>query len=286
MTGRIKKMIKITILLMIVSHFLLFSDGTIKWETDWKSTLKTAVEKKQPALMDFYTDWCPPCKKLAAVTFKDADVIEYFKKENYVLIKLNPEKDRVAESTFKVFSYPTLIVYKPDGTEFDRMLGYKDPKELIQSLEDLKKGIGTLEDLLNRYKKEDKSNKKFKLMFAINDKYIARADYPQALKMIDRIIESDKDNTQKQASSAMYQTGYIYYKWKKYKKAIAAMFSIHKVYPGSEEAASGYTAAAYYAEKIKDTEGTLKILKNFVKDYPNSKYAERSRKKIGKLENQ
>lgn len=289
MTGRIKKMSKMTplLLLLIASHFLLLSDGAIKWETDWQHTLKTAIVEKQPVFMDFYTDWCPPCKKLNAVTFKDAAVIEYFKKENYVLIKVNPEKDQVAESTFKVYSYPTLIVFNPDGTELDRMLGYKDPKELIKSLEDLKEGIGTLDDLLNRYKKcnkEDKSIAKFELMFAISDKYIARADYPQALKMIDRIIELDKENIQKQASSALYQTGYIYYKWKKYQKAIDAMLSIHMVYPGSEEAVDGYTAAAFYAEKIKDNEGALKILRNFIKAYPNSKYTERSRKRIKKLE--
>jgi hypothetical protein len=49
------KAIILSVVLVIASHFLLFPQGTIKWETDWQNTLKTAVEKKQPVLMDFYT---------------------------------------------------------------------------------------------------------------------------------------------------------------------------------------------------------------------------------------
>jgi outer membrane protein assembly factor BamD (BamD/ComL family) len=43
-------------------------------------------------------------------------------------------------------------------------------------------------------------------------------------------------------------------------------------------------SAAYYAEKIKDNEAVLKILKEFVKIFPDSKYVERCGKKIKKLE--
>lgn len=285
MTGRI---IKTVVLLLFVSQALLFSAGTdgINWQSDWKTALKTAAEKKQPVFMDFYTDWCPHCKRLDADTFVDKKVIDYFKKENFVMLKINPEIDRAAENTFNVFSYPTLVIFKHDGTEWDRMLGFKSPDDLIAALEDLKKGIGTLDDLLGKYNKFDKadnSDKKFELMFAVNDKYMARADYPEALEMIERIIELDKDNAKKQASAAMYQRGYIYYKWKKFQKAIDALVSIHTAYPESEEAEGGYGAAAYYSEKLNDPALTLKLLKEFVKKFPNSKYIERFQKKIKKI---
>ena len=286
MTGRI---IKTALLLLFVSQALLFSAGTggIKWQSDWKTTLKTAVENKQPVFIDFYTDWCPPCKRLAAETFVDKKMIDYFKKENFVMLKVNPEKDRAAESTFKVYSYPTLVIFKTDGSEWDRMLGFKNTHEMITALDNLKKGIGTLDDLLGKYKKidkKDKSDKKFEIMFGINDKYMARADYTDALKMIDRIIELDKDNAKKKASAAMFQRGYVYYKWKKFQKAIDALVSIHTVYPQSEEAEGGYAAAAYYSEKLDNPALTLKLMKAFMKKFPNSKYIKRFEKKIKKLE--
>ena len=281
------KTIILFIVLLAASHFLLFPGGAIEWQTDWQSAAKTAVEKKQPVMMDFYTDWCPHCKRLDQITFVDAKVIDYFKNENYTLIKVNPEKDQEAEKKFKVFSYPTLVIFKADGTEIDRMLGFKSPEDLIKSLENLKKGIGTLEDLLNKYSKfskEDKSTEKFDLMFAINDKYIARADYPEALEMIAEIIRLDKDNAQKKASTAMSLTGYIYYKWKKFPEAVKSMLAIYKVYPGSEEAESGYLSAAYYAEKMNDNATALKILKEFVTIFPDSEYVERCQKRIKTLE--
>ncbi|MCP5107327.1 MAG: thioredoxin fold domain-containing protein [bacterium] len=287
MTGRL---IKTAIIVLVLCHFSLFSAGTaegIDWKTDWENALKTAAAKKQPVLMDFYTDWCPPCKRLAAETFVDKTMIDYFHKENYVLIKVNPEKDRVAESKFKAYSYPTLIIFKPDGTELDRIIGFRSTKDLIKNLDDLKKGIGTLEDLLGKYKKFKKENtsaEKFKLMFGINDKYIAKADYPDALKMIDAVIQLDKNNAQKQAAAAMYQRGYVYYKWKKFKQAAEALTSIHKVFPESEEAQNGFAAAAYYAEKGGETALALKIAKDFLKKYPDSKHAKRMRKKLKKLE--
>lgn len=284
-----QRIIIIAIFTILAAYFQLFSAPVVEWQTDWQQTLKTAVEKKQPVLIDFYTDWCPHCKRLDELTFSDAKVGEYFSKENYALIKINPEKDTEAENKFKVYSYPTLVIFKADGAELDRMLGFFDPETLIKSLEDLKKGIGTLDDLMGKYKaypETDKSFEKITLMFGILDKYIARADYPQALELIDRIIVLDKDNILKQASAAMYQRGYIYYKWKKYRQAVDALLEISKVYPKSEEAEDGYASAAYYSEKIKDPKLTLEILKGFVKNFPNSKYVERFGKKIAELEKQ
>lgn len=256
------------------------------WKTDWKTSLKEAAANNQPVLIDFYTDWCPPCKKLTKTTFVDPRMNEYFQKEKYVLVKINPEKDREAESKFKVYSYPTLVLFNGKGEEIDRILGYRTTAQLIEALDNLKKGIGTLKDLLAKQEKvaTQKTEKNFELMFKILDKYTARADYPQGLELIGKIVELDKDNGMKQASAAMFQKGYIYYKWKKYKEAVDALTAIHKVYPDSEEAVGGFSAAAYYSTKLKDPALTLKIYKELVKTYPGHKSAENAKKQIQKLE--
>jgi thioredoxin-related protein len=274
----------VTAALIVFLHGLLSAGPA--WQTDWQKALEDSAANKRPILMDFYTDWCPHCTRLDKTTFADKTMNDYFKKENYILVKINPEKDRPAEAKFKVYSYPTLVIFNNTGAEIDRLLGYQSTGQLIKALEDLKKGIGTLEDLLGRLKKVEKQNTPgtFELMFRILDKYTARADYPDGLELIARIVAKDKDNTLKQASAALYQKGYIYYKWKKYQKALDALLAIHKIYPDSEEAVSGFAAAAYYSGKLNDPVLTLKILKDFVKRYPDSRYAERSRKRIAQLE--
>jgi thiol-disulfide isomerase/thioredoxin len=274
------------IFMLLAAQSLLFPAAELDWKTDWNSALKEAAAAKRPVLMDFYTDWCPPCKKLAKFTFKDNNMINYFQKENYLLIKVNPEKDRIAEGKFKVYSYPTLVIFNNKGDEIDRLLGFKTTEQLIKALEDLKKGIGTLEDLLGRYEKNrgQKTTENFALMFKIIAKYMARADYPEALEFVERIMAMDRDNTQKQASNALFQKGFIYYKWKKYKEAVEILLSLHQVYPKAEEAEEGFAAAAIYSKKLDDPERSLQILKDFVKQYPNSQYAKEFRQEIEKLE--
>lgn len=280
-----KKSIIIVIAVVVLGYGGLVFSGD-NWKTDWKMSLKEAAANNQPVLIDFYTDWCPPCKKLNKTTFVDPKMNEFFRKEKYVLVKVNPEKDRVAESKFKVYSYPTLVLFNGKGKEIDRILGYRTTAQLIEALENLKKGIGTLEDLLAQQKKVagQKTDENFKLMFKILEKYTARADYPQGLELIGKIIELDKDNGKKQASAAMFQRGYIFYKWKKYKEAVEALTSIHQVYPESEEAVGGFSAAAYYSTKLDDPALTLKIYKKLVKKYPDNKAAEYAAKQIVKLE--
>ncbi len=292
MNGKLRVMgltvlLALAVVLVLPNGLYAGGGGELQWATDWAATLKMAAEKKLPVLMDFYTDWCPPCKKLAAETFQDAGMINYFKAEKYVLIKVNPEKDRVAERKFKVYSYPTMIIIKPDGSELDRILGFRTAAQMVEELGNLKKGIGTLDDLRGKYGKfntEDRAEVKFDLMSRMMSKYIARADYPKALELVDEIVRLDKDNGLKKAAAALGQRGYIYYKWKKFKKAIEACLAVDRVYPGTAEGIDGYDLAAYYAEKMKDTETLTKIMKEFLQKYPNHKYADRFRKKLKKLE--
>jgi thioredoxin 1 len=283
MKGRSINILISTILVILFAQAVMAADG---WNSDWKKALELSKTEKRPIFIDFYTDWCPPCKKLSATTLVDKKMLDYFKKENYILVKINPEKDRAAESKFKVYSYPTLVVFNNNTQEIDRLLGYKTTEQLIKNLEDLKKGIGTLDDLLNQLKKQDgkKSKKTFELMFGIMDKYIARADYPDALKMVKTVVSMDKENGMGNASAALYQKGYIYYKWKKFQKAVDSMLEIQKIYPDSQEAENGYGAAAYYSEKMDNLKQAIKIMKEFLQKYPQTKSKPQVEKRIKKLE--
>jgi len=288
-TALLFKLFAMVQIIVVIGQSLAFSNDrkeTLHWETDWNKALKEAAQSQRPVLMDFYTDWCPPCKKLAGSTFTDKTMIDYFYKENYVLIKVNPEKDRIAEEKFKVYSYPTLLIFNTAGVEIDRILGFRTAADLIKALEDIKKGIGTLEDLLRRLEKvkDDRTKDSFELRWEVMSKYIASADYPQALAHAEKIIELDRDNSLKQASLALYQKGYIHYKWKKYKKALEILTGICETYPNSDEAEEGYADACIYSKAMEDPQFTKKLMKDFVKKFPKSKYTEPFRKIISSIE--
>jgi thiol-disulfide isomerase/thioredoxin len=78
-------------------------------------------------LVDFYTTWCEPCKRLDKLTWTDAAVGQLVG-EKAVALKLDAEKEGKDVATrYKINLYPTLLVVKPDGKEVDRIEGFREP---------------------------------------------------------------------------------------------------------------------------------------------------------------
>lgn len=86
-----------------------------------------------PVLVDFYADWCGPCKMLAPVIEELAK--EY---EGKVKIgKLNVDEEQNSSKKYKVMSIPTLIFFK-DGEEVDKLVGMLSKTQLVEKLETFK----------------------------------------------------------------------------------------------------------------------------------------------------
>lgn len=86
-----------------------------------------------PVLVDFYADWCGPCKMLAPVIEELAK--EY---EGKVKIgKLNVDEEQNSSKKYKVMSIPTLIFFK-DGEEVDKLVGMLSKDQLVEKLESFK----------------------------------------------------------------------------------------------------------------------------------------------------
>ena len=64
---------------------------------DLNEALATAKKEKKLVFVDFYTDWCGPCKKMASETFPDKTLGDFMNKK-FVCIKLNAEKEGAADA--------------------------------------------------------------------------------------------------------------------------------------------------------------------------------------------
>lgn len=89
-----------------------------------------AAAEKKVLFVDFYTTWCGPCKMLDQSTWQDAAVIDLLRTKA-VAIKIDAEKEKTLADHYKINAYPTLLLLKPDGTEIDRLVGYREPKVFI-----------------------------------------------------------------------------------------------------------------------------------------------------------
>lgn len=82
-------------------------------------------------LVDFYADWCGPCRMLTPILEKVAK--EFNGKAT--IAKLDIDKAQKTASSYQITSIPTLILFK-NGKEFGRLVGLRDEKairEFIQS---------------------------------------------------------------------------------------------------------------------------------------------------------
>lgn len=94
-----------------------------------------AAAEQKVLFVDFYTTWCGPCKMLDQSTWQDAAVIDLLRTKA-VAIKIDAGKRNVFADHYKISAYPTLLVLKPDGTEIDRLVGYREPKVFIAEFTD------------------------------------------------------------------------------------------------------------------------------------------------------
>ena len=80
-----------------------------------------------PVLVDFYADWCGPCKMVGPVVEKLADAYNGKVKVG----KLNVDNSMETAGKYRVMSIPTFIIFK-DGQPVDTIQGAV-PKEMIES---------------------------------------------------------------------------------------------------------------------------------------------------------
>lgn len=82
-----------------------------------------------PILVDFWADWCSPCKMIAPLVGQIAE--EFMGKIR--VGKLNVDENRETPAKLKVQSIPTLVVFK-DGQELERIVGFRTKEELRRVL--------------------------------------------------------------------------------------------------------------------------------------------------------
>ena len=78
-------------------------------------------------LVDFYADWCGPCKMIAPFVEEIANEIT-----DITVGKVNVDESGAIAVKYGIASIPTLIVFK-DGKEYARLIGYR-PKEDILAI--------------------------------------------------------------------------------------------------------------------------------------------------------
>lgn len=114
--------------------------------------LKAAKQENKLVFIDFYTDWCGPCKKMAKEVFP-LKMVGNFMNAKFVNLKLNAEKEgKELAARYKVSAYPTFVVLDAEGKAVAELKGAMDGPTFIQKLDGKLNPEMTPERMAERYK--------------------------------------------------------------------------------------------------------------------------------------
>jgi len=83
------------------------------------------IVKNGLVLLDFFADWCGPCRMLTPIL----EALAADMKDSLTVAKLDVDHAQKTTSSFQITSVPTLILFK-NGQEVNRIVGLKDLEAL------------------------------------------------------------------------------------------------------------------------------------------------------------
>jgi thioredoxin 1 len=102
--------------------------GKVREVTD-RTFAQEVLQSTSPVLVDFWADWCGPCKAIAPIVEELAHEYE----GRFRVMKLDVDENPRTALAYKVQSIPTLLVFK-DGKPAERIVGAVPKKVIVDKL--------------------------------------------------------------------------------------------------------------------------------------------------------
>ena len=92
-------------------------------------TFEQEISGTTPTLVDFWAEWCGPCRMVAPVL----EQIQAEQGEKLRIVKMNVDEEQNTPMRFRVQGIPTMILFK-EGQMVERIVGFMPKPQLMQRL--------------------------------------------------------------------------------------------------------------------------------------------------------
>jgi len=99
-----------------------------------EEALKKAQEQNKLVFIDFYADWCGPCRQMDRETFSDPKIQEWLR-QRFVCIKINHDHNKELVRKYGVRSLPTFVLLTADGNQLPSVTGGSSPERFKARIE-------------------------------------------------------------------------------------------------------------------------------------------------------
>ncbi len=124
-----KQSIFLAIFFLAAHH--LFAQGIVFQHIAFETALEQAKAEDKLIFIDFYTEWCGPCKRLAAGPFKEQANGDFYN-QHFISLKLDAEKEgKEVAARYAVSAYPTLIFVNGNGEIVHQGVGVSHGTDMI-----------------------------------------------------------------------------------------------------------------------------------------------------------
>jgi len=91
---------------------------------------KEVLSSNELVIVDFFTTWCEPCKRMGIILDEIKD--EY--NEKIKIVKLNVEEEIEIAQKYEVMSVPTILFFK-NGNIVENAIGYLEKNKIVDKIE-------------------------------------------------------------------------------------------------------------------------------------------------------
>lgn len=114
----------------------------------YDQALEQAKATHKLLIVDFMAEWCGPCKVMDKGTWPDPEITKWVG-EHAIAIQVDVDENEKLARSMHINAMPTVVVFR-DGEEFDRVVGLRQPEELLAWLRGVEEGKRAADSLVGQ----------------------------------------------------------------------------------------------------------------------------------------